>query len=91
MCGAVELDHVEPVLRGEPTECKEEGRLGLFDGRASHRAGCVDDEDRFARQRRHYLVRCRGSDHQEAVGTVVLLLEIDDGGRKEPSAGCQVN
>ena len=48
----VEADHVEPVARAQPRQCAVGGFDGLGHGRAGHRAGVVDHQDQFARQRR---------------------------------------
>ena len=60
MSHTVELDHVEPVLRRQAIRGQQERGPGLFDRRASHRAGGVDDKDRFAQAESAALVRAGG-------------------------------
>ena len=63
----VELDDVEAVLRIEVIECQLERGSRGGDRWSLHRAGGIDDEDRFLRQTRAAGDRRRHDHHQSVI------------------------
>ena len=82
--GVIEPDHVEAVARLQPAKRVSKARLGLHDRGAAHRAGIVDHEDYFTRQRLLLGLanRGRGDERQQIVGVADMLAEQPDRRRR---------